>query len=256
MPAANRFVWYELMTSDQPAAVEFYCRVAGWTARDGGNPDMPYTLLLADGIQVAGAMTTPPELAAIGHQPVWSGYVGVPEVGAAAARVIAADGKLLRPAAEIPGVGRFAVASDPQGAGFVLFEPAPGELPAVPAPGAPGGVDWRELRAVDHEAALAFYTKVFGWTAGERRDLDGGVAYRLFEIDGAPAGGMMNKSHDEPAPGWIYYINVEAIDAAAARVGEAGGEVAVAPHQVPGGSWILHGRDPQGARFSLAAPLR
>ena len=41
MSAANRFVWYELMTGDQPAAVDFYRRVVGWSAQDAGMPGMP-----------------------------------------------------------------------------------------------------------------------------------------------------------------------------------------------------------------------
>ena len=54
-----------------------------------------------------------------------------------------------------------------------------------------------------------------------------------------------------PGPRWLYYINVDDIDAAATRVVEAGGEVLHGPHQVPGGNWVVMGRDPQGAEFAL-----
>jgi uncharacterized protein len=59
-----------------------------------------------------------------------------------------------------------------------------------------------------------------------------------------------------PTPCWTYYFNVDAADAAAARFQAAGGRVLDGPHQVPGGSWIVQCRDPQGAMFSVVAPRR
>ncbi|HEY1451933.1 MAG TPA: VOC family protein, partial [Roseiarcus sp.] len=52
------------------------------------------------------------------------------------------------------------------------------------------------------------------------------------------------------------YIDVDAIDAAAERVKSAGGKVVNGPMQVPGGSWVINGLDPQGATFALVAPKR
>jgi predicted enzyme related to lactoylglutathione lyase len=256
MSSANRFVWVELMTGDQPAAVDFYRRVVGWTSEAAGAPGMPYTLLLAGDAKVAGVMTTPLELAAIGHAPTWSGYVGVADVDAAAAAVIGAGGKLLRPVAAIPGVGRFAVAADPQGASFMIFQPQPGDPPVAPRAGAPGSVGWYELHALDGARALDFYGGLFGWTRGEAMDMGPSGVYQLFEIDGVPAGGIVTKSPDRPAPGWDFYFNVDAIDAAVERLRAAGGQLLMGPHEVPGGSWIAIARDPQGASFSLVAARR
>ncbi|WP_197481560.1 VOC family protein [Collimonas pratensis] len=67
---------------------------------------------------------------------------------------------------------------------------------------------------------------------------------------------MMTKTADMPVPCWLYYINVEAIDAAVERVNAGGGKIIMGPHQVPGGSWIVQGFDPQGAVFSLVAAKR
>jgi hypothetical protein len=67
---------------------------------------------------------------------------------------------------------------------------------------------------------------------------------------------MMKKMAAAPAARWLYYIDVDAIDAAAERVKSAGGKVVNGPMQVPGGSWVINGLDPQGATFALVAPKR
>jgi uncharacterized protein len=67
---------------------------------------------------------------------------------------------------------------------------------------------------------------------------------------------MMTKPPQIPSPMWLFYFNVEAIDAASARIGENGGQVLNGPMQVPGGSWIVQSMDPQGAMFALVAPSR
>ena len=80
--------------------------------------------------------------------------------------------------------------------------------------------------------------------------------YQLFAAGGPPIGGMMTKFESVPAPFWLHYFTVDAIDAAAARVRAKGGEVLNGPHEVPGGSWIIQCRDPQGAMFALVSPKR
>ncbi len=80
--------------------------------------------------------------------------------------------------------------------------------------------------------------------------------YQLFAAGAEPIGGMMTKFDGIPAPFWLYYFTVGAIDAAAARVTDKGGQVLQGPHPVPGGSWIIQCRDPQGAMFALVASRR
>ena len=67
---------------------------------------------------------------------------------------------------------------------------------------------------------------------------------------------MMTKTAQTPAPFWLYYFNVEAIDAAIERVTSAGGTIVNGPMPVPGDRWIVQGLDPQGAMFALLAPKR
>ena len=119
-----------------------------------------------------------------------------------------------------------------------------------------GCIGWHELHGGDPESAFAFYSGVFGWTKGEAMDMGPMGKYQIFTTKGQQSGGMMKKMAQEPAAHWLYYINVEAIDAAAERVKSAGGQVINGPMQVPGGAWIINGLDPQGAMFALVAPKR
>lgn len=255
MPAPNSFVWYELMTTDMDAADAFYRAVIGWRSQDSGMPGMRYTIMSAGDKMVAGLMTIPEEVRAAGGRPAWLGYVGTPDVDAATDGVRQAGGTVYRPPEDIPNVGRFSVVADPQGAVFMLFTPKDSDASPAP-PGTPGHVGWHELYAADWQKAFDFYASQFGWAKGDALDMGEMGTYQLFATGGPAIGGMMNKPDMVPVPAWMFYFNVDAADAAAARVTENGGQVVIAPMQVPGGSWILQGMDPQGAMFALVAPQR
>ena len=105
-------------------------------------------------------------------------------------------------------------------------------------------------------AAFEFYAALFGWTKGQGFDMGPQGTYQLFEIDGVPSGGIMNRDPQAPATGWRFYVRVDSVEAAAGRIARSGGTVTVAPQEVPGGSWVLQGRDPQGALFALISPTK
>jgi uncharacterized protein len=249
----GKFVWYELMTTEPQAAEAFYREVVGWQAQDAGMPGGAYTILSAGATPVGGLMALPPEACAAGARPGWIGYVGVSDVDEFASRVVQRGGKLHRAAEDIPGVGRFAVVADPQGAAFVLFKGNSTQPPPAAA-GTPGHVGWHELHAGNGASAFAFYAEMFGWTKGEGMDMGPMGIYQLFMTGDAAVGGMMTKMPEVPVPFWLYYVNVAGVDPALARVTANGGKVINGPMQVPGGSWIVNCLDPQGAMFALVGP--
>jgi len=120
----------------------------------------------------------------------------------------------------------------------------------------PGHIGWHELHGGDPEKSFAFYSGLFGWTKGEALNMGAMGTYQIFSTKGQQSGGMIKKMDQEPMAHWLYYISVDAIDAAQERVKSAGGQVIHGPMQVPGGSWIINGLDPQGAMFALVAPKR
>jgi hypothetical protein len=245
---AGHFAWHELMTTDAPAATSFYTTVVGWTPRDSGMPGVAYTLLLAGDTMVAGLMAQPPEAA--GSPPGWLGYVAVDSVDTSAQQATALGGTIHMPPHDIPGVGRFAVIADPQGAVICLFTPE-GEQPPSAPPMSPGSVGWNELMATDMPTVWPFYAAMFGWTKAEAMDLGPMGTYQLFAHQGTTIGGMITRPPQMPASAWLYYFVVPDIDEAVARVAAQGGQVVNGPMEVPGGAWVINGIDPQGAFFSL-----
>ncbi len=249
--AQPKFIWYDLMTSDAAAATTFYGAVIGWSGRDSGLTDRQYTVLSAGEAGVGGVM----EWGEAGRQPGWIGYVGVDDVDATAQRVADAGGAVHHPPEDIPGVGRFAVVADPQGAAFMLFKGAGQAMPSAVA-STPGHVGWHELHATDQAAALPFYADLFGWTKSDVMDMGEMGVYQMFAADGVTIGGMMTRTAADPVPYWLFYVNVNGIDAAVSRLQAHGGRLLNGPHQVPGGSWIIHALDPQGALFALVSNTR
>ena len=251
---AGKFVWYEWMGVDPARAAGFYGEVVGWNVMETGMAGFPYRIASAGEHGVAGLFATPKE--AQGAPPCWSGYVAVDDVDAAVEKLKAAGGHLMRPAFDIPNVGRSALVADPQGAPFLLFRPNDRDAPPqAPAPGTPGLVGWRELHALDGKTGLDFYAGQFGWSEDRQHDMGPMGVYRIFKA-GDQEGGMMTKHAQGPGPCWLYYFNVEAADAANARVAAQGGKVLNGPHEVPGGMFASQCVDPEGAMFGLVATRR
>jgi hypothetical protein len=253
---ASSFAWYELMTTDTAAAADFYSSVVGWSVTSVGSPEMPYSTFNGDvdgkGIGVAGLMDLPKDA---GPTPAWIGYIHVADVDAKAQEVVADGGQLIKGPIDVPGMLRFAVVLDLHGAPFVLFtsDPRMPANPAKPAVGSAGTFGWRELMAGDGAAAFDWYAKLFGWTKGTAHDMGPMGIYQLFDVEGVETGGIMTKPSEMPSPFWNYYIQVDGAVAAAERVKMGGGHVLMGPHPVPGGSWVIMAKDPQGGSFTLVS---
>lgn len=252
-PGYGSFGWYELMTTDTEAAKKFYSSLTGWTTQEMSSPGAgTYTTFQVDGVGIAGMLTLPKEA---GPQPAWIGYIVVDDVDARAKQIEAEGGKIHKEPTDVPGMLRFSVVIDPQGAPFIIFAPLMGmnEPPKRPAMGAPGTIGWHELMAGDLEPAFTFYSKMFGWTKGDVHDMGPMGPYQMFNVDGVTVGGMMTKPAQAPGVFWNYYIQVDSADAAVEKIKAGGGQVFHGPAEVPGGSWIVQGMDPQGAAFSLVS---
>lgn len=109
------FSWFELMTTDVQGAKDFYAGLFGWEYEDMPMGDgEPYSVVMVDGRAAAGIMAQPEECR--GMPSSWDIYITVDDVDATVNQVVELGGKVLRPAFDIPEVGRFCVLQDPQGA--------------------------------------------------------------------------------------------------------------------------------------------
>lgn len=245
----NPFVWYELMTREVEAAKAFYGNVIGWETESFDGSD-GYTVLKAGGRGIGGILPMPQDACDAGASAHWLGYVAVPDVDSAGARISQAGGTLHKEPFDIPGAGRMAPVSDPQGVGFMLITPSGEEEPPA-APMTTGHVGWHELHTIDWQAAFQFYSGQFGWEKKEAMDMGPMGTYQLFSDGGPDAiGGMMNSAHS-PRPHWLYYFVVGDFDPAVERIRSNGGQVLNGPMEVPGGAWVVQAKDPQGAMFAI-----
>ena len=111
---------------------------------------------------------------------------------------------------------------------------------------------WRELLTVDQDAAFAFYSELLGWEHVGDHDMGPEGKYLMYGRNGQALGGMFNMPKEMQAPpSFLYYVNVDDLDAALARAKDRGAKVLNGPMEVPGGARIVTLQDPQGAAFSL-----
>jgi predicted enzyme related to lactoylglutathione lyase len=133
-------------------------------------------------------------------------------------------------------------ATDPQGAAFAVFQPAPG-TPRPELNGAgPGELSYITYEVADSAAFKAFYSRVLFWTFEPGRVEDGWQVAETHPMAGVAGGSPQRVT----VPMWT----VDDVDAAVARVREAGGTVIEEPSQQAYGR-MAHCTDDQGTRFYL-----
>ncbi len=245
-------IWYELMTPDPDGAKRFYDDVVGWdiAARSPAD-DVEYRMIGAPGGFVGGVLKLDPAMQAQGARPIWLPYFGVDDVDSTFDKAKALGGSVFVPPTDIPGVGRFALLADPQGASFYVMRGATDGVSTVFAPGESGRCGWNELWTTDREAALAFYGPLLGFENRETMQMPMG-GYHFLDL-GEVRLGALAVMGDQP-PRWNLYFTVPDIAHAKARIEAGGGAVHMGPYTTPRGEQILLGSDPQGAAFALVSP--
>src|ERR1700681_934170 len=249
----GRFVWHELMTTDTKAAGAFYPKVTNWKTQTW-DKDPSYTMWAVPKGPFGGLRPLPDAARASG--PHWLPYVGTADVDATVQTAQGLGGRVYMGATDIPDTGRFAVLADPQGAVFATYS-----LPASAASGGGGSMpqefSWHELATTDPVGALRFYAALFGWAEVATHDMGAMGVYHLVGLGGVASIGMWKTTADKPMPPhWLCYAHVADVDKSVNAAKAAGGKLLNGPMEVPGGTWIAHLTDPQGAAFALHADKR
>jgi predicted enzyme related to lactoylglutathione lyase len=241
--------WFELGTTDQTAAKQFYGQLFGWSAQDYPmGPDEFYTMLRLNGRDAGAAYTLSAKLLEQGIKAHWNLYFATPDVDASAALVSKLGGALIQPPFDVMDAGRMAICKDPGGAMFSLWQGKRHRGAAVLNEN--NAVCWSELATRDTGQARDFYIGMFGWKTQSSANMS---SYIEFIAGGLARGGLLPMDDDwKGIPShWAIYVLVEDCDAAAAKVRELGGTVRHGPFSAPGVGRIAMLADPQGAAFSV-----
>lgn len=255
-PRHGDFTWYELMTPDQARAEAFYGGLIGWDFAAADGAQHGYRMFLADGAPVGGVLALTEAMQTGGARPTWVGYLQVDSLAHAVDAALAAGGTVLMDGLALPGIGPFAMLADPEGAPFYLVEDRSGRPTRafskyVPTPGT---CAWNELTAHDPDAAITFYTGLFGWRQEGEMPMGELGSYRFLAHGDHVVGAAMSANALTGHTGWLFYFRVTDIDAGAAAIVAGGGSVVHGPGEIPGGDFSLAARDPQGALFGLVGP--
>ncbi|MFF5255210.1 VOC family protein [Streptomyces leeuwenhoekii] len=264
--------WVEAQLPDVEAGKRFYGELFGWTFEDRPDrhdrperPDRHDRPARSDrpehpdrpdhppvpAAPARGRATGSPVWARLGGAPVaglarkpdgrlptvWTVYFATPDARALAGRIERAGGQVVGSPLPVGTLGTAALAADPQGAVFGLWQPA--GHPGFGRRHEPGTFTWAELYTTDTEAANAFY---------------GGLFHdALFGPDAEPDFGRAPVSAVFPAempPHFLVHFRVMDCAAAVGAVTRLGGRVQAPPFTTSYGRVAVVGDD-QGASFAL-----
>jgi predicted enzyme related to lactoylglutathione lyase len=119
-----------------------------------------------------------------------------------------------------------------------------GYLPGVPC--------WVDTSQPDPEAAVAFYSGLFGWEFEDVMPLGAGGKYFIARLRGGDVAAVGSQPEGGPPMAvWNTYVWVESADEAAAKVRAAGGRVLTDPFDVMDAGRMAVFMDPEGAAFCV-----
>jgi predicted enzyme related to lactoylglutathione lyase len=218
--------YVSVWTPDADRAAAFYGHVLGWTY-DPSTHEVTNTSQHIGIYSVAGART------------LFCCYA-VADLQGARQAILAGGGTVDEP--QEFDFGTVLGATDPQGTEFAVFQPTAGEpRPALNGNG-PGELSYITYEVTDSTAFKAFYSRVLYWTFEPGRIDDGWQVEQTHPMAGVAG----SSAAQVTVPMWT----VEDVDAAVARVREAGGTVIEEPSQQPYGK-MAQCTDDQGTRFYL-----
>jgi hypothetical protein len=114
------FCWNELYTTDPKKAADFYMGLFGWT-KDARHMDYgEYIIFNQGGRQMCGMMQIAKDWGPV--PPHWLVYFAVADCDASVAKATSLGAKTTMPPMDIENVGRFAMLTDPEGAGFAVIK--------------------------------------------------------------------------------------------------------------------------------------
>lgn len=247
----GEFCWAELATTDQEGAKKFYTSLFGWHANDQPmGPDQFYTMLELKGKTAAALYSQDEAQRKFGVPPHWNVYVAVDNADASAKKISELGGKFMAEPFDVMEFGRMAVATDPEGAMFSIWE-------AKKHIGASihdeiNAFCWYEVAVNDTDKAQKFYEGLFGWKGAVSPD------YTEWVLGEAHIGGMMKIQPEwgPVPPHWTPCVMVADVDAAMEKATSLGAKTTMPAINIGEMGRYAIFEDPQGAKLSIFAPAK
>lgn len=221
--------WLDLRVPGVAAAQDYYGTVFGWSFEESELG----TMCLLKGVPVAGMRE---------GTGGWTVHLATADCDATAEAVAAAGGTVVAAPHDVGDLGRAALATDPAGAVFGLWQA--GTFPGCRLVNEPDTLVRNDLVTGDPAPARDFYATVFCFTLDGNPDLPGVDFTFLRRGDGHEVGGVMGVPGATSA--WHTCFEVADTDATLAKAG--GGTVEDTPY---GRSATFH--DPFGVPVSIIA---
>jgi uncharacterized protein len=120
----------------------------------------------------------------------------------------------------------------------------------------PGLPCWVDSWQPDAEAAVSFYTKLFGWGAEDTMPPGTPGKHYMCRLRGRDVAAIATRPAKAPptAPAWGTYVWVQNTENTAAKVVKAGGSVVMEPFPSLDGGRIAVVADPAGAVLGVWQP--
>lgn len=243
--------WIDLMSTDTQKACAFYGAIFGWDFAAGDQEKYGgYIMATKNGSTVAGIMARQPDQ--VGMPDLWSVYLRTEDAKATADAIAANGGSVHVGPMDIPDQGAMLFFMDPSGAAAGAWQP--GAMKGFEVAAEPGAPAWFELHAKKYDAALDFYSNVFGWHPAVLSDTPEFRYSTSGEGDSAQAGVMDAAAYlpaDVPSH-WEVYFSVEDTDATLEKALALGGTLIDGPQDSEFGR-VAQLSDPTGAMFKIVA---
>jgi hypothetical protein len=235
--------WIDLGIPDLDRAMEFYRALFGWDYEVGPAQVGHYTTCLLKGRPVAAIMPNPDQDATAFW---WNMYFATADCDGTARRITEAGGTIIGAPMDVMGQGRMAIARDPVGAQFGLWQ-GRAHIGAQIV-NEPGSLVRNDLVTADPEPARVFYAAVFDFTLDRNEDLPDLDFTFLRRPDGHEIGGILGLP-EAPSSKWATTFEVADTDAVVARARSAGGTSGEVEDMHYGRIATI--TDPFGAEFSV-----
>ena len=251
---AGKVVWHDLLTNTPEESRKFYGDLFGWEFEKPGidiglGGDAPYMLIRHNG-RLIGGMVDTNSLNRTQNISQWITVLSVDDVYAAADKVIANGGKMLKEPTELRSRGVLAIIEDPTSAIFAMVQTKDGDPADFDAE--VNGFLWDELWTGDVSKTAEFYTEVIGFEREEREIVDSGVTYHMLTAKGTPrAGILINPYGEDVPPVWVNYLWVEDPSAVTSRVESLGGQILLETQPRDIGGEVAFIAGPSGAGIAL-----